>query len=254
MAIKTYLKTSKASLSTNLTVSEFACHGKGCCATVKIDETLVKYIQRIRDHFGKRVFINSGYRCAKHNKAVGGSTNSNHTKGMAADIRVEDVTPAEVAKYAESIGILGIGLYETASDGYFVHIDTRTKKAFWYGQKQAYRSTFGGAPAVDSGYTLVAFVRDVQKACGATVDGIAGPKTLFKTITVSAKKNIKHDVVEAIQKRLLALGYVEVGAADGVAGSKFTAAVIRFQKENGCVVDGVVTARGKTWRKLLGMA
>ena len=48
---------------------------------------------------------------------------------------VEGIHPSEVAKFAESIGILGIGLYETNSDGYFVHIDTRTTKSFWYGQK-----------------------------------------------------------------------------------------------------------------------
>ena len=55
------------------------------------------------------------------------------------------MAPAEIAKYAESIGILGIGLYETNRDGHFVHIDTRTTKAFWYGQKQAKRTTFGGS-------------------------------------------------------------------------------------------------------------
>lgn len=50
-----------------------------------------------------------------------------------------------MAQYAESIGIKGIGLYETASDGYFTHVDTRDAKSFWYGQTQAYRSTFGGS-------------------------------------------------------------------------------------------------------------
>jgi peptidoglycan hydrolase-like protein with peptidoglycan-binding domain len=65
---------------------------------------------------------------------------------MAADIQVAGVAPREVAKYCESIGILGIGLYESDKDGYFVHIDTRTNKYFWYGQAQQYRSTFGGAP------------------------------------------------------------------------------------------------------------
>lgn len=146
MAIKTYQKTSTAKLSENFKVSEFACNGVGCCSTVKIDTALVSYLQKIRDYFGATVTINSGYRCETHNKAVGGATGSKHRLGMAADIVVKGVKPAEVAKYAESIGILGIGLYETASDGYFVHIDTRTTKAFWYGQKQAYRSTFGGAP------------------------------------------------------------------------------------------------------------
>lgn len=254
MAVVTYLKTSGNSLSRNFTVREFACKGKGCCSTVKIDQNLITHVQRIRDHFGKPVTINSGYRCAKHNKAVGGASSSYHTRGMAADIVVKDTAPAEVAKYAESIGILGIGLYETSKDGYFVHIDTRTKKSFWYGQGQLYRSTFGGEVVDKSSYSQEQFIRDVQEAIGVKVDGIAGPKTLYKTITLSANKNNVHPLIECVQKRLRVLDYVEVGSADGEAGPKFTSAVAHFQQDNGCVVDGVITARGKTWRKLLGMA
>jgi hypothetical protein len=146
MTVKEYTKGDKTKLSENFNVSEFACHGSGCCSTVKIDELLVFYLQKIREHFGKPVTITSGYRCEKHNKRVGGATASRHAAGMAADIVVKDVAPAEVAKYAESIGIKGIGLYETAKDGFFTHIDTRMYETFWYGQGQAHRSTFGGKP------------------------------------------------------------------------------------------------------------
>lgn len=253
MAVKTYTKTSRTKLSTNFKVSEFACHGKGCCSTVLIDEKLVEYVQKIRDHFQKPVTINSGYRCTKHNKNVGGASGSRHVKGQAADIVVQDVAPAEVAKYAESIGVKGIGLYETNADGYFVHIDTRTTKSFWYGQKQANRSTFGGATKTTN-YTLKQFVKDIQKACGAKVDGVPGPETLSKTVTVSAKYNKRHAVVFYIQKRLHALGYTEIGETDGEAGPKFTSAVAHFQQDNSCVVDGVISAHNTTWKKLLGMA
>lgn len=146
MAIKTYSKGTKSTLSKNFKSTEFDCHGSDCCSTTLIDEALVKYIQQIRDNFGKAVIISSGYRCPTHNKNVGGATGSYHAKGQAADIYINGVAPAEIAKYAESIGIKGIGLYETSSDGYFVHVDTRTTKSFWYGQKQAKRETFGGAP------------------------------------------------------------------------------------------------------------
>jgi hypothetical protein len=103
-------------------------------------------------------------------------------------------------------------------------------------------------------YTLKQFIKDVQKACGAAVDGIAGMETISKTVTLSAKKNAYHAAVKAVQKRLYALGYVEVGVADGIAGPKFTSAVANYQQDNGCVVDGEITAKNKTWRKLLGMA
>ena len=141
-----YTKGKAVKLSTNFKSTEFDCHGSGCCSSTKIDSKLVEYLQKIRDHFGKPITITSAYRCTKHNKNVGGSTGSYHTYGEAADIVINGVTPREVAKYAESIGVKGIGLYETSKDGYFTHIDTRTSKYFWYGQACTYRSTFGGAP------------------------------------------------------------------------------------------------------------
>ena len=101
-----------------------------------------------------------------------------------------------------------------------------------------------------STYTKTQFIKDVQSVIGAKVDGIAGNETLSKTVTVSKSKNNRHSVVKPIQKYLNLLGY-NCGVADGVAGSKFDAAIKSYQKANGCVADGIV---GKnTWKKLLGM-
>lgn len=97
------------------------------------------------------------------------------------------------------------------------------------------------------------FIKEVQRCCGAKVDGIAGPETLGKTVTVSESKNRTHPAVRAIQLRLQVLGYTEVGPVDGVAGIKFTLAVMAFQEDNHCWADGEITAKNKTWRKLLGM-
>lgn len=108
-------------------------------------------------------------------------------------------------------------------------------------------------PAPADEYTLTQFIKDVQKATGASVDGIAGPETIGKTVTLSASKNRKHAAVKPVQKRLDALGYTEIGEADGIAGPKFTKAVKHFQKDNGCTADGEITKGKKTWRKLLGM-
>lgn len=134
-------------LSEHFTSNEFDCHGSGCCSTTIINEKLVEYLEKIREHFKKPITITSAYRCVTHNRNVGGATGSRHSKGDAADIVVSGVAPAEVARFAESIGIKGIGLYETSADGHFVHIDTRDVKSFWYGQKCAARSTFGGSNA-----------------------------------------------------------------------------------------------------------
>ena len=45
---------------------------------------------------GKPIMINSAFRCAEVNKAVGSSDKSQHRRGCAADIRVPGMTPDEV--------------------------------------------------------------------------------------------------------------------------------------------------------------
>lgn len=132
-----YKKSVVTQLEKNFKSTEFDCKGKGCCSHTLVDQKLVKHLQSIRNHFGKAVIINSGYRCAKHNKNVGGARLSKHLIGMAADIKVKGVSPRDVARYAESLGIKGIGLYDT-----FVHIDTRRDKYFWYGHKELPISTY----------------------------------------------------------------------------------------------------------------
>ena len=101
-------------------------------------------------------------------------------------------------------------------------------------------------------YTKTQFIKDVQKAIKAKVNGIAGSETLSKTVTVSSTKNRMHAVIRPIQKYLNALGY-DCGVVDGIAGAKFKNAVVKFQKAKGCVHDGEITAKKKTWQKLLGM-
>ena len=105
-------------------------------------------------------------------------------------------------------------------------------------------------PVVDA---KTVFIKAVQKACGVKVTGVADKKTLSKTVTVSAKKNSKHAVVVALQTYFNELGY-DCGVADGEAGTKFTAAVKKYQADNKCSADGEITAKGKTWKKLLELA
>jgi hypothetical protein len=48
-----------------------------------------KVFEPIRMHFGKPIHISSGYRSAALNKAVGGSSSSQHCKGEAIDIDMD---------------------------------------------------------------------------------------------------------------------------------------------------------------------
>lgn len=56
-------------------------------------------LQPIRDHFGKGVKVNSGFRDPEVNAKVGGSKTSDHCKGMAADIEIPGVANAELAQW-----------------------------------------------------------------------------------------------------------------------------------------------------------
>lgn len=61
-----------------------------------IKALVLKVLQPLRDLWGGELQINSGYRCERLNKAVGGVPTSQHTKGEAADINAAN--PYELAK------------------------------------------------------------------------------------------------------------------------------------------------------------
>lgn len=56
-------------------------------------------LQPVRDHYGKGVKVNSGFRHPEVNAAVGGSRTSDHCRGMAADIEIPGVPNAELAEW-----------------------------------------------------------------------------------------------------------------------------------------------------------
>ena len=126
--VKTYSvkKDGSTYLSNNFKVKEFACNDGS--DTVLISDDLVDLLQKIRDHFGVAVVINSGYRTSAYNKKVGGVSNSQHVKGTAADIVVKGVDPLTVGQYVEYImpDHGGIGVYQT-----FTHVDVRSNRSRW---------------------------------------------------------------------------------------------------------------------------
>ena len=66
---------------------EFKCR---CCGQLHCKENVEALVDNVldpaREQYGKPVCVNSGYRCARHNAAVGGVANNQHTRGEAADI------------------------------------------------------------------------------------------------------------------------------------------------------------------------
>ena len=121
-------KDGNTQLTKNFKVREFACSDG--TDVIFISHDLVVVLQKIRDHFGKPVIINSAYRTPAKNKQVGGATYSQHLYGTAADITIKGVSPKDVAAYAETLlpNTGGIGIYST-----FIHIDVRKTKSRWNG-------------------------------------------------------------------------------------------------------------------------
>ena len=106
-------------ISENFKVKEFKCNDGSDTILIDVDFVRTK-LQDIRTHFGVPVTINSAYRTATYNAKVGGAKSSYHMKGQAFDIVVKGHTPAEVARYAKQIGVLGVIQYNT-----FTHVDSR---------------------------------------------------------------------------------------------------------------------------------
>ena len=109
--------------------AEFACNHCGKLHPDGIPQALIDALERIRQHYGVPVNINSGYRCPTHNANVGGASNSLHMQGKAADFWMKGIDPAQV--YAD-IDMHwpngGLGKYAT-----FTHIDVRGYHSRWTG-------------------------------------------------------------------------------------------------------------------------
>lgn len=107
----------------NFTPKELACKGT---SLIRIDEYSLDCLQNLREAIQKPLYINSGYRSASHNKAVGGSPNSQHLLGKAFDIRITpEVSRETIKKFAKQAGFKGIGDYSG-----FVHVDTGPER-YW---------------------------------------------------------------------------------------------------------------------------
>ena len=81
---------------------------------------LADYLDGIREKLGKPILINSGYRSPMLNKAVGGVANSQHLKGLAADVVCADMETLEKV------------LRETGGFDQLIKEHRKGSKSFWY--------------------------------------------------------------------------------------------------------------------------
>ncbi len=87
-----------------------------------ISPNLILALERLERELGRELKYNSGYRCPECNAAAGGSKNSAHMRGFAADPLVNNsVSRFRILSAAVRLGFRRIGVGKT-----FIHLDVDT--------------------------------------------------------------------------------------------------------------------------------
>lgn len=125
--VREYPKNKGYKLSEHFNALEFQCKCKyPDCTMTYIDDGLIDYLEKKRDRLGKSITINSGFRCTRHNRDIGGKKGSIHMTGKAADIVVSGEDMLKLADVFEDAD--GLGRYKN-----FLHVDVRGYRARWNG-------------------------------------------------------------------------------------------------------------------------
>lgn len=106
-------------ITKNFSASEVACP---CCHKANMQAEFMKLLQEVRDIVGVPLPPTSGYRCAAHNKLVGGAPASMHLQGRAIDIATsgDKRLRFNIIKAALKVGMTGVEV-----SPYHVHLDNR---------------------------------------------------------------------------------------------------------------------------------
>ena len=99
------------------TDSEFEC--KCHCGKNNIDPDLVILLNEARELAKIPFVVSSGCRCGAHNRKVGGSPNSSHRTGLAADIEAGDSN----TRFIIIQSLLQVGFSRIGIGRDFEHVD-----------------------------------------------------------------------------------------------------------------------------------
>lgn len=100
---------------------------------IKLKRVAMELLQPIRNHYRRSVNISSGYRGKKLNRAVNGSSSSQHCRGEAADFRVSGqdlndvfswIRPSSSLKYGQLI----LECYDPSLNAGWIHISLPTAR------------------------------------------------------------------------------------------------------------------------------
>jgi len=105
----------------------FACP---CCGVNWIDPRLEHLVKEVEGWAGA-LTVTSGFRCEKHNKAVGGSRTSSHRKGLAVDVACFASRRRFMVLFAAiKLGIVRVGIHRR-----YLHLDMdrhKDQRVAWF--------------------------------------------------------------------------------------------------------------------------
>ncbi len=238
-------------LTKNFNVKEFKCKCGGNHSTI-LDVGLVEKLQKLVDVLGcESAVITSGFRCVKHDKAVGGNGAGMHTKGLAADVVFNGkdnkaIDTRLVACYAQELGFTGIGRIPLGNyaktnkpnpSSTAIHLDIRTGSR-WYGDETVQGGTANSV--TDNYWKYYGIDRSkyfddpveirLQKFLNVSADGIIGKETAAK---MKEQDLSDKEYVKLFQELLVKRGY-PCGTADGICGA------VTYKAMHSAAVDGLV--------------
>ena len=137
MPVNHYDYNNSTQLSPHFNVMEFRCQCGGNHETLISSELIEKLEALYATLNCSKIIVTSGYRCPEHDKAVGGTSSGQHTKGTAADVCCygqdgQPISSKTVCCKAQDLGFTGIA--NITSSYQYTHLDVRTSGK-WYGDE-----------------------------------------------------------------------------------------------------------------------
>ena len=115
----------------NFQESEFDCTATGAN---EMREEFLELLQKIRNHYGRPMFITSGYRDVTHPIEVLKDEPGEHTLGLAADISATGMQALELVVICHKLGVRRVGIMQR-DNMRFIHIGIGDRygfpEAFW---------------------------------------------------------------------------------------------------------------------------
>jgi hypothetical protein len=92
---------------------------------------VTQVLEPLRTLLGKPIKVDSGFRCAELNTAVGGVKDSQHSRGEAADIQVKGMTPEEVTLKLMALELPfdeAISEHDLTENTHWTHVSYTTRR------------------------------------------------------------------------------------------------------------------------------